>query len=444
MYSMCGLYDMGSGRWPTAREVAGPIVPGRPVRLTTEDLPLAPSSSVDERGEAPLLPGRGRVHHAGMARVGRFLMVVWAAGGNVAPSAGLAKVLSGRGHQVHVLGSPVLQKRFEAAGCTFSPFSRAREAGLVEVDVFDDNLLGWNRFISGTRLADDVTAELDRETVDAVIVDCALSAALFAAETRGVPTATLVHVLYAASVEGPGATQWDAIRPLVDSTRKHLELVALDPERPVLSATWNRSDLVIACTPEPFDFPLKARPANLRYVGPIFEEMPGATSRSGDPLVLVSFSTTNMRQGRVLQRVLDALEPLPLEVLCTLGGVSVGELHPPGNATVREWVPHMEVLSRVSAVVTHAGLSTVMSSLASAVPLVCMPLGRDQPWNAERVAALGLGRYLSDESSADIIREAVEDILDDGRFMLEAQRMAEVIASYGNGAKAVSELEALL
>lgn len=437
-------YDIGSGtERPPGVLLGHRCLDVRPP-LANEGPPLAHGDSVDECVEATLLPLGGRVHHAGMGRVGRFVMVVWAAGGNVAPSAGLAMVLSGRGHQVHVLGSPVLQKRFEAAGCTFTPFSRAREAGPVEVDVFDDNLLGWNRFISGTRLADDVSAELEHETPDAVIVDCALSAALFAAEKKGVPTATLVHVLYAASVEGPGATQWDAIRPLVDTTRKHLELAALDPELPVLPATWDRSDLVIACTPEPFDVPLGARAANLRYVGPIFEQTPGVANRSDDPLVLVSFSTTNMRQGRVLQRVLDALEPLPLQVLCTLGGVSVGELHPPANATVREWVPLMEVLSRASAVVTHAGLSTVMSSLASGVPLVCMPLGRDQPWNAERVVALGLGRHISEGSSVGTISEAVEDILDDGRFMLEAQRMAEVIADYGNGAKAVSELEALL
>jgi UDP:flavonoid glycosyltransferase YjiC (YdhE family) len=104
----------------------------------------------------------------------------------------------------------------------------------------------------------------------------------------------------------------------------------------------------------------------------------------------------------------------------------------------------MEVLSRASAVITHAGLSTVMSSLANGVPLVCMPMGRDQPFNADRVAALGLGRHISDESSVSIIRGAIEDVLENAQFRDEAQRMAEVIAGYDNGSKAVSELEALL
>ncbi|MGO9583877.1 MAG: glycosyltransferase [Acidimicrobiales bacterium] len=183
---------------------------------------------------------------------------------------------------------------------------------------------------------------------------------------------------------------------------------------------------------------------NLRYVGPIFEDGPVDSPQSGDSRVLVSFGTTNMRQGQVLQRVLDALEFLDSEVLCTLGGVSLGELHPPDNAKIRNWVPHMAVLSRTSAVITHAGLSTVMSALANGVPLVCMPMGRDQLWNADRVAALGVGCHISAESSVDAIRAAVTDVLEDSNFRHKARRMAEVIAEYGNGMKAASEVEALL
>jgi len=379
-----------------------------------------------------------------VTRVGRFLIVVWAAGGNVAPAEGLARVLSRRGHEVRVLGPPVLKRRFERAGCTFRAFQRAREPSPVEVEVLDDNLLGWTRFISGSRLADDVSADLDREPVDAVIIDAFLSAALSAAEKARVPTAALVHVLYQPSVEGPSATQWDPTRPLVDATRRHLGLPPLDPKSPLVAALWSRATLALACVPEPFDFPLNNRPTNLRYVGPIFEDAPEAHTESRRPLALVSFGTTNMRQGQALQRVLDALEPLNLDVLCTLGGVSIGELRPPENAKVQDWVPHMAVLSRTSVVITHAGLSTVMSALGNGVPLVCMPMGRDQPLNAERVASLGLGCDISSESSVVVIRAAVEDILEDSNFRLEAERMAEVIAEYDNGSRAAAELEAML
>ena len=66
--------------------------------------------------------------------------------------------------------------------------------------------------------------------------------------------------------------------------------------------------------------------------------------------------------------------------------------------------------------VTHAGLSTVMTALAAGVPMVCMPMGRDQPLNAQRVGTLGLGIELSPEASADAIRDAVEGVLGDGEF----------------------------
>lgn len=45
----------------------------------------------------------------------------------------------------------------------------------------------------------------------------------------------------------------------------------------------------------------------------------------------------------------------------------------------------MEVVKRAAAVITHAGLNTVLESLAAGVPLVTLPLGNDQPGVAARV-----------------------------------------------------------
>jgi len=73
-----------------------------------------------------------------------------------------------------------------------------------------------------------------------------------------------------------------------------------------------------------------------------------------------------------------------------------------------------------------------------------MPMVWDQPFNAERVATLGLGVNLPDSAPADAIRRAVMAVLEDGRFKQNARAMAETIAAYGNGAVAVQELESLL
>ena len=379
-----------------------------------------------------------------MAPARRVLVVVWAAGGNVVPSAGLTAALVRGGHDVRVLGAPVLRSRFERAGARFRSFERARQPHLVEEECFDDNLLGWTRYISGRQLAEDVVEELAAEPTDVAVVDAFLSAGLAAAEQRAVPSVALVHVLYEPAVEGPLARQWDPTRPMLEATRRHLGLPRIDPDAPLVAGLWSRCALVLACAPQTFDFPATQRAANVRYVGPILDDPAPGSSHPGGRTVLVSSSTTEMRQRDVLQRSLDALAGLDAEVVCTLGGVRVEGLRPPQNAVVSDWVPHSEVLPRADVVVTHAGLSTVMTALASGVPLVCIPMGRDQPLNAERVAALGLGVTLSPAATVGEVRAGVGAVLDDPTFGQRAQRMAADIASYGNGVVAVQELESLL
>jgi MGT family glycosyltransferase len=218
----------------------------------------------------------------------------------------------------------------------------------------------------------------------------------------------------------------------------------LDPSSPLVATLWSRAQLVLACLPATFDFPISNKPPNVRYVGPIFDDVLSPRRPPKRPTVLVTFSTTNMRQKDVIQRVLDGLETLDVDVLCTLGGVPIKGLRQTRNAQIRDWVPHAEVLPSTSVVVTHAGLSTVLSAMANGVPLVCLPLGREQPLNAERVAALGFGRHLPCESSAVTIAAVVRDVISDERYAQRAHEMASVVAGYGQGSVAVSEVEGLL
>ena len=219
------------------------------------------------------------------------------------PAAGLTAALVDHGHDVRVIGPAELQTRFERAGARFRPFKRAQAPELNEGDVSDDNVLGFTRFISGRRLADDVLEELRSEPTDVAVVDAFVSAGLAAAEKAAVPAVPLVHVLYTPCVEGPLATQWDFTRPMVETTRRRLEIPEIDPASPVMAGLWSRCPIVLACAPESFDVPSDGLPANARYVGPMFDgPMASPWQPGGGGRVLVSFSTTAMRQHDVLQR----------------------------------------------------------------------------------------------------------------------------------------------
>ena len=62
---------------------------------------------------------------------------------------------------------------------------------------------------------------------------------------------------------------------------------------------------------------------------------------------------------------------------------------PPLNVTVVDDASHDMLMAEAAAVITHGGPGTVIRSLVHGVPLLCMPMGRDQHDNTARVAALG-------------------------------------------------------
>ncbi len=167
-------------------------------------------------------------------------------------------------------------------------------------------------------------------------------------------------------------------------------------------------------------------------------------TRSGDPWILLSLSTTLQRQTEALPTMLEAVESLPVRVLLTLGGVIPTDAVPvPTNVTVRDFVAHDMVLPHMAAVVCHGGLSTITSALAAGVPLICIPQGRDQHYNAARVAASGVGQIVAPESSAgeDRNRRARRDIGHVGAR--GGPCFAAEIATLGGGEKATVKVEQL-
>jgi len=99
------------------------------------------------------------------------------------------------------------------------------------------------------------------------------------------------------------------------------------------------------------------------------------------------------------------------------------------------------MLPWVSAVVTHAGLGTVLAGLTHGLPLVCLPLGREQPANAHAVARVEAGVVLDPASSSDGIAEAITRAVSDLELRAGAARMALEIDELVQGATAVAEIE---
>ena len=412
-----------------------------------------------------------------------FLFVLWAGGGNVPPQLTLARRLVARGHRVRMLAPAVLRESIEAAGITFEPYREIPEhdesvperslvrdfearSRLAAVAAARDNLVA----AMAKPVAADVLATLERRPPDVVAFDFTLFGAAFAAEKAAVPAAMLIHTIFPFPAPGvpPYGMGWAPMagplgrlreaagrlifrqvyeRPLLPRFNAVRSSLGLEPLR-TFDELLRRVDRALVLTSPAFDFPARL-PANVDYVGPQVEP-PAPTpdwespwSPADDrPLVVVGLSTTHQAHDSLLERIVAALATLPVRALVTTGGATLRST-PPANVHVARFVPHAHVLPQAAAVVTHAGLGTVHAALAHGLPLVCLPIGRDQPDNAARVAWHGAGLRLSPKSSPVVIRAAVERVLRDPAFAASARHLAAAFAEERPAERAPSALEAM-
>ena len=96
----------------------------------------------------------------------------------------------------------------------------------------------------------------------------------------------------------------------------------------------------------------------------------------------------------------------------------------PGNPIVVRYAPQLDLVKRAAAVITHAGLNTVLETLAEGVPMVALPQGNDQPGVAARIAARGAGIVLRGRNvNAPQLRIAVQKVLEEYSYRASARQI---------------------
>ena len=412
----------------------------------------------------------------------KILVAGWDSGGGVEAVQTVVGRSVARGHQVRVLGTEGLRSRFESAGATFLRYKYAPNNDLRQPDT--DLVKDWqsrNPVSQWRRVRDrllvgparefcrDVAGELRREAADVAVIDTMIPSALFGAEVAGVRAVIVMHGPYMiprADVPPLGTGLMPAKGPLGRLRDRSAAAVALAVFRsgmPALNRAraeaglppvrdlpdlMGRADRVLVCSSPSYDFGSGSVPANVRYVGPQLDDHPSEGSADrwagppGQPLVLVGLSSTVMRQEGLLQRAADALGQLQVRGLVTTGpAVDPAVISAPQKVTVTRWVRHADVLPHCSAVITHGGHGTVMKALIAGVPLILVPLGRDQPDNAARVVHAGAGIRLRKNASAGPLRAAITRVIADPRYRAAADVMAARLAAERVDNLVVDELE---
>ncbi|HEV3171603.1 MAG TPA: nucleotide disphospho-sugar-binding domain-containing protein [Actinocrinis sp.] len=378
----------------------------------------------------------------------RFLVVSLPLAGHVNPIAAVARVLTGRGHEVAWAGSERFLRPLLGAGALIHPIPlRAHRGGQGELGMaaaksrWEGYVVPHARYT--LRAVDRAAADFEP---DVMLVDQHAVAGALVAHKRGLtwasvaPTTMELTRPYRAL---PKVESW--LLGLLDGLWADAGL----PGRPPHDLRFS-PHLLIAFTGSALTGEL-SWPQHTALVGPAIEPRPADAEFPWDWLdparkhLLVTVGTLSMDQAEnFYHRMTSALEPLGSKLQAIVIAPEYAIPDPSPHVLVRQRVPMLDLMPRLDAVVSHGGLNTVCEALAHGLPLVVAPIKGDQPINAAQVAAAGAGvRVRFARARPETLRDAVLAVLDDPSYRAAAEAVRASFRAAGGAPAAADLLEAL-
>ena len=413
----------------------------------------------------------------------RFLFTTWEGGGHVQPMLLVARELAARGHQVLTLSDPcnaadaaALDVPFRA--WTTAPFQtgKTRDDDRLK-DHQADNPLEviqrlLDRVMAGPALAyaRDTLAAIDAFAPDLVVSQELLLGPMTAAEARGLPLALLAANIWSLPTLAGAPPFGAGMLPATSDEERTMHAMVGQMSRgffqaglPDLNAAraalglapladlfdqLDTARAILLATSQAFDFAPDPLPAPFAYVGPYLADPAWVEAfeppKGEAPLVVVSFSSLYQAQEPVLRSVIAALSGLDVRAVITTGpAVGPGEFEAPPHVMIVRSAPHGLLLDEAAVFVTHAGHGSTLRPLMAGVPLLCLPMGRDQHDNAARVSHRGAGLTLPADSRPEAIGAAVRRLLDEPHFKIAASALGSVILPEAKQGHASVALETL-
>ena len=245
----------------------------------------------------------------------RILFVTFDGGGNIPPQVKVARALMNRGVDVHVLGHAGIRERIESAGLSFEEFADGRPFNPVARRSLPAMMADFAKVTMDRRYGHCTVDVARRIGVDAVVVDVVFAAAITEAMKANIPTVAFVHCFYR------------GVQDILSSPVGWLQrLRGITPLRAEPSRL-----LQIVSAQADLD-PMRGSPP-VRHVGVVWQGAPAQAIPAPTPRILVSLSTCAYAgQRRMLQNILDAIEPLAVDAVVTVGpGIDSDGLRVPAN-----------------------------------------------------------------------------------------------------------------
>ena len=377
--------------------------------------------------------------------------------GHINPMTALARRLQARNHDVLFLYST----RANGLPCIAGPMADEMNTNRPEIS----RLTGFDAlaFYCGVAakqtemIFESLPKLLDATGIEALILDPIQFFVELVAKKIRIPYINVSTALYIdywgytplGIYDWPHETTPEALRRNQEGIAKgvkftHNERTKAFAKKAGLNVDWDNpsgvfSDLAyITQLPREFDFENPLLPPQFHHTGP-FHDGKGRPDiqfpwnrLTGEPLVYASMGTIMNGRADIFRTILDGVAKhkdtqLVLSIGDQLDPKQIGSA--PSNAIIVNQAPQLELLKRTSVCITHAGLNTVLESLAQGVPQLAIPVTFEQPGVARRIAAKGTGVTLPFEAlTSDRLSFLLAEVLQNATYRENARKFQEIIS----------------
>ena len=232
-------------------------------------------------------------------------------------------------------------------------------------------------------------------------------------------------------------------------------LAGLDPHAsPVADAfAFTSPQLVLLNYPEQL-LRMRSTPSAAHLLGSCLRSEsshPAFTARlnalpAGKPVVYLSFGTFLSARQDALDRVVAALQTLPVAVVLASGTADSSAWEPlPADWIVQPVLPQIDALRHADLAISHGGNNTITESLSAGVPLLVGPFSSDQFDTAADVLAAGVGSVFDPNATEpEALRAQVKRLLDDADVRARATALGQSLRARSGPQHAAELLSALM
>lgn len=381
--------------------------------------------------------------------MGRFLFVTSPFLGHINPTLSVGAELLQRGHDVIWLSLLDVPENVLPPGGQhdqIKPAQQGQDLSLTADEAFGINslMLLYERVLIplNEQISESISILIAKHNPDVIITDHQAFAGAIHAYKKNIPYATFVTAPAAVipSIHFPKIIEWEEAQVVNLQHRLGLHLNKSIACSNQLTCVFSSTEFIGHSN----------FPANYKFVGPVLRHRKNKYAFDWDkfhrhsiPKILVTVGSIIKSDVGFLTKVIEAFSGLPVTVVVVADPNLINNW--PDNFIVQEYIPQLEILPFLQAIVCHGGHNTVCESLYYGIPIVVMPMVNDQSLVATQIESAGCGiRLKYKRFNGPQLREAVFTLLRNSAYQEAAVTISNSFKNAGGTERTASLLEQLL